>query len=179
MSTAYDTRLGHVGLFVVDLPLMVDFYTHVLGFAVTDVGDGGSPTFLSRSADDHHQVVLVKGRQPGGPDMVQQLSFNIGSLEEVQTVFRRIRDSNATELRTITHGIAWSVYFRDPEGNRLEMFADTDWYITQPFSTPIDLDKPAASLHLEIERMCKSRPDFKPMTQWKAEFADKMRSSGP
>ena len=176
MSAALNTRLGHVGLFVMDIPRMVEFYTKVLGFVVTDVGANGSPTFLSRNADEHHQVVLVKGRAPGGPDMVQQLSFNIGSLDEVRSVFHRIRASDATELRPITHGIAWSLYFRDPEGNRLEMFADTDWYITQPFSLPIDLDKPAARLYEEIETMCKARPDFKPMERWRAELADTMRA---
>jgi catechol 2,3-dioxygenase len=28
-----------------------------------------------------------------------------------------------------THGIAWSVYARDPEGNTLEFFVDSPWFI--------------------------------------------------
>jgi catechol 2,3-dioxygenase len=40
-----------------------------------------------------------------------------------------------------THGNAMSIYFRDPEGNRLEVFMDTPWYCEQPLREPIDLDR--------------------------------------
>jgi catechol-2,3-dioxygenase len=178
MLEASATRLGHVGLFVSDMPRMVDFYRRVLGFVVTDAGATGSPTFLSRSAKDHHQVVLVAGRDSGTRDMVQQLSFNLGSLEAVQQAFHRIADSDATDLRPITHGIAWSIYFRDPEGNRIEMFADTDWYVPQPCAVPIDLGMPASQLRSETEAYCRAQPGFLPLPEWQADFARKMAAAG-
>jgi catechol-2,3-dioxygenase len=166
-------RLGLVGLFVMDMERMIDFYGRVLGFAVTD----RSPniTFLSRSPADHHQVVLVSGRPSGLPDrIVNQVSFNVGSLAEVQRLHRRVRAAEADEIRPICHGNAWSVYFRDPEGNRVEMFTDTDWYVTQPCAVPLDLDRPEAEIRRETEAFCRGQPGFKPIEVWRAEVARKI-----
>ena len=177
MSQESSTQLSHVGLFVKDLPKMVEFYTKKIGFVVTDLGPGGNPTFMSRSPKDHHQLILRPGRPADVEEMVQQVSFKLGSLAEVQKVYPKIRDSEATDIAPVTHGIAWSVYFRDPENNRVEMFADTEWYITQPFRALIDLEKPTDELYSEVEQLCKARPDFKPMAQWRAEFREKMEAA--
>jgi catechol 2,3-dioxygenase len=177
MSEQHGIRLGHVGLYVTDVPKMVDFYTRVLGFVVTDAADNMSLTFLSRNAQDHHQIVLVAGRAPGVQETVQQVSFNVGSIEAVQKVFSRIVDSEAYDLNPVTHGIAFSVYFRDPEGNRLEMFADSDWYTTQPCRIPIDLTRPAADLKREAEEYCRAQKGFKLLKDWQAEFARNMATA--
>ena len=106
MSDDSGMRLGHVGLYVTDVPRMVEFYTGVLGFVVTDADDKLNLTFLSRSAQDHHQVVLVAGRAQGIKETVQQISFNVGSLEAVQRIYKQIADSAAYDLNPVTHGIA-------------------------------------------------------------------------
>ena len=45
---------------------MEDFYTRVLGLSVTDRATirGADVVFLSRNPDEHHQIVLVSGRDP-------------------------------------------------------------------------------------------------------------------
>ena len=48
MDTA--PRLSHVGLYVRDVPKMIDFYTHVLGFVVSDGAEDGRITGLSNLA---------------------------------------------------------------------------------------------------------------------------------
>src|ERR1700759_2570858 len=88
-------RLSHVGLYVSDAPKMIDFYTRVLGFVVSDGAEDGRITFLSRNPSDHHQVVLVRGRQTGEEmPMVQQVSFNVGTLANVQRAFRKVREAH-------------------------------------------------------------------------------------
>src|SRR6201998_1874338 len=112
-------RLSHVGLYVHDVPKMIDFYTSVLGFVVSDGAEDGRITFLSRNPSDHHQVVLVRGRQTEDEiPMVQQVSFNVGTLPQVQKSFRKVRDAGCEGIRPICHGNAWSVYFQDPEATR-------------------------------------------------------------
>src|SRR5207342_3617410 len=77
-------RLSHVGLYVRDVPKMIDFYTKVLGFVVSDGAEDGRITFLSRNPSDHHQVVLVRGpTTETDTPMVQQVSFNIETLANV------------------------------------------------------------------------------------------------
>ena len=92
MSQEVSPRLSHVGIYVTDLPKMKDFYTRVLGFVVSDAASDGRITFLSRNASDHHQVVLVPGRKTElDTPMVQQISFNVGNLSNVQRAFRKVR----------------------------------------------------------------------------------------
>jgi catechol 2,3-dioxygenase-like lactoylglutathione lyase family enzyme len=47
---------GHLGLYVTDVEKMVEFYTRVLGFTVSDRGPirDFELVFLSRNPDEHH-----------------------------------------------------------------------------------------------------------------------------
>jgi len=173
-------RFSHVGLYVTDMARMVDFYSRVLGFAVTDRGKLGAATltFLSRDPRDHHQIVLVEGRPAGLPDrIVNQVSFRVDTLGELQRFYRRIRAEAPRELAPVTHGNAWSVYFRDPEGNRIEVFTDTDWHVTQPVREPIDLERPEDEIRRETEAFCRARPGFRPMAEWRAEIAQRIAAA--
>src|SRR5713226_4017694 len=132
-------RLSHVGLYVTDVPKMIDFYTKTLGFVVSDGAPDGRITFLSRNPSDHHQVVLVRGRATDlETPMVQQVSFNVETLANVQRAYRKVTQAGCQGIRPISHGNAWSVYFQDPEGNQIEMFCDTPWYVPQPCFKPIE-----------------------------------------
>lgn len=174
MAASYALQFSHMGLFVIDIDRMANFYSDVLGFAITDRGGLGETelVFLSRDPRDHHQIVLVAGRPAGLPDkIVNQISFRVFSLAELQHFYRRIRDEKVAELVPICHGNAWSVYFRDPEGNRLEVFVDTDWYITQPIREVIDLDLPEEEIRRRTEAFCRTRPGFQPIAEWQQDIA--------
>src|SRR3954467_8141627 len=120
MPSELAPRLSHVGLYVHNVPQMIDFYTKTLGFVVSDGAEDGRITFLSRNPSDHHQVVLVKGRQTGTDvPMVQQVSFNVGTLANVQRAYRKVKQAACQVIDPRCHGNAWSVYFSDPEGNRI------------------------------------------------------------
>ena len=171
-------RLSHVGLYVHDVPKMIDFYTKVLGFVVSDGAEDGRITFLSRNPSDHHQVVLVRGRATdAATPMVQQVSFNVATLDNVRRAFRKVRDAGCEGIRPICHGNAWSVYFQDPEGNQIEMFCDTPWYVPQPLGLKIDLDKSEDELYRETEAYCRDREGFKPIEEWRAEISQKIAAS--
>ena len=53
--------------------------------------------------------------------MVQQVSFNVGTLANVKRTFRKVREAQCKVIEPRCHGNAWSVYFSDPEGNRVEI----------------------------------------------------------
>ena len=181
-TTAASTslRFSHLGLFVMDMARMADFYTRVLGFAVTDQGKLGETflTFLSRDPADHHQIVLVEGRPEGLPDrIVNQVSFRLDSLAELRRFYRHVRAEAPRELVAVSHGNAWSIYFRDPEGNRIEVFTDSPWHVPQPVREPLDLDRPEEEILRETEAFCRTRPGFKPMEEWRGEIARKIAES--
>ena len=168
-------RLSHVGIYVTDVPKMREFYTKILGFVVSDAADDGRITFMSRNPSDHHQLVLVRGRtSDDSKPMVQQVSFNVGTLASVQRVFHKVREAGCKVIDPRCHGNAWSVYFSDPEGNRIEMFCDTPWYVPQPLGFEIDLTKSEEELYRETEAYCRARPGFMPMEEWRAEISKKI-----
>jgi len=175
-------RFSHIGLFVIDMTRMVDFYSRVLGFAVTDRGKLGEATltFLSRDPGDHHQIVLVDGRPPGLPDrIVNQISFRVATLGELIAFYRRIGAEEPRDLVSISHGNAWSIYFRDPEGSRIEVFADTPWHVPQPVREPIDLTRSEVEILGETEAFCRNRPGFRPMAEWRQEVAARIAAHQP
>jgi catechol 2,3-dioxygenase-like lactoylglutathione lyase family enzyme len=134
------TSLGHVGLHCDDLDKQLDFYTRVLGFKLTDANPERGMYFLStRPAAEHHMLLLMPGGRGDGKAL-QQLSFHTGSVGEVREFYQRLKAEGATIASTITHGNAVSVYFLDPEGNRLEVYWDTGILVHQPFREQVDLD---------------------------------------
>lgn len=168
----YSLTFSHMGYFVSDLERMASFYCDVLGFYQTDRGMLGRRElrFFSRNPHEHHQIVLMTGRAEDQPTTINQISFRVGSLEELRTVYARLVEAKTPELDPATHGNAWSVYFPDPEGNRIEIYTDSEWYVTQPCKVPVDLSRPAEELRAENEAMCRKLPGFKPIAEWQAEM---------
>jgi catechol 2,3-dioxygenase len=166
---------SHMGFYVRDLERMARFYKEVMCFTETDRGDLGTVqlVFLSRDPREHHQLVLASGRpaEPGF-SVINQMSFRVPDLATLRLVRDRVAaDPGVTELLCATHGNAVSIYFRDPEGNRLEVFLDTPWYCEQPLREPIDLDQPDAAILARAEAIARSRPRFQSRAQWQAGMA--------
>ena len=171
---------SHVGIWVTDLETMRRFYTDVLGFVETDRGPIGDTelVFLSQSTSDHHQLVLAKGRPHDiGFTTVNQISYKLDSLETLKAMYATIVRKPVKDLVQISHGNAWSIYFKDPEGNRIELFVDTPWYTPQPCREPLDLTKPIEQIMKETEAYCRSRPGFATHAAWQRELRDKIAAS--
>jgi catechol-2,3-dioxygenase len=172
---------SHFGIHVTDIARMEAFYTRVLGFLVTDRGTlPGGPTlvFLSRDPDQHHQIVLVAGRPPGTDfNVVNQISFKAPTLADLQAMHARLREEGIKEFRIVTHGNAWSVYFADPEGNRIELFVDTPWHTPQPFAEPFDIEAPVETIMARTEAACRNRPGFTSRDEWRMTQVGRMASA--
>ena len=179
MTTAPAVSFSHVGIHVTDLARMEDFYTRVLGLLISDRGplspEGPTLVFLSRDPDEHHQMVLVTGRPPGVEyNVVNQVSFKLPALADLKAMHARVREEGIEQFRIVTHGNAWSVYFADPEGNRVELFVDTPWHTPQPCAEPFDIEAPAAAILAETEALCRSRPGFVSRAQWRRAQVERM-----
>ena len=170
--------LSHFGIHVTDIARMEDFYTRVLGLLVSDRGKlpGGSDlVFLSRDPDEHHQLVLAAGRPPGLEfNVVNQMSYKLAALEDLKVMHARARDEGVKQFRVVTHGNAWSIYFPDPEGNRVELFVDTPWHTPQPFAEPFDIEAPEDAIMAATERICRTRPGFASRAAWRSEQVARM-----
>jgi catechol 2,3-dioxygenase-like lactoylglutathione lyase family enzyme len=172
-------RLGHVVVLVRDLDEMVAFYVDAVGLQVSDVGTGGgrpgTPRIAFLSWDPptlHHQIALLEVRpDPSAPRNVNHIAFEVDTLDELRTVWNRVRDDKragsldpaADRPATGFMGDQWSVRFTDPEGNGLEIYAPTPWdarAAAKPYSTsrmfePFDLDTDDEALIAWGERQLK------------------------
>ena len=177
MPSVPSLAFSHMGIYVTDAARMEDFYTRMLGFTVTDRGQLGSITltFMSRDPREHHQIVLATGR-PQAKDFnpINQISFRMAEFAGLREMHRRLEQEGVKELAPVSHGNALSVYFRDPEGNRLELFVDTPWYVDQPMRIPMDMALPDAELWAWAERAARKLPGFKPVDEWRSEIKGRM-----
>ena len=141
--------LSHVGVFVKDLDTMTQFYCETLGLTESH-RNGDRMVFLTADVEkEDHEVVLVRGRD-GDAKIIQQLSFRVGTIEDVRAFYQTFQQMGVEIQQTVSHGAGASCYFYDPEGNRLEVFADIEVEGGRGDSGPIDLEKSAEELVAQI-----------------------------
>jgi catechol-2,3-dioxygenase len=178
---------AHCGFKVADMDMMVEFYDAVLGYAVTDRGTmpaiGDEPAreyaWLSRDPAEHHQVILVSGRDLAAPTSVNQLSLRIMSLDELRRMERELEaHPGVTEMRKTCHGNSFSIYFGDPEGNIVELAVESVWYVPAPHGAPLYLDWDDDELLGWAEEHCRSTPGFMMRADWKKQAREQLVANG-
>jgi catechol-2,3-dioxygenase len=153
MENARVARLGHVGLHVKDLEQQKAFYRDIMGLTVTDEDAERGLVFMSsRPDEEHHELLLCRGRNVGGEArVVQQISFRCDSLDDVLGFYRRFKQHNVKFDAVLSHGNAIGVYIFDPEGNRIETYWNTGLTAKQPYGEVLDLEQPAEQLLAHIK----------------------------
>lgn len=181
MTATPKPKLAHLGLFTRDIGPMLDFYTGPMGLTITDEGTYGDPpsriVFMSNDPFEHHQFVLVQPGDPAADDdkmVAQQISFVVDSLEDLQALYGRVTDAGQSVDRVITHGNAWSFYFHDLDGNRIECYCHTPWYVPQPHAHPIDLTLPAEEVRAQTEAHCRATEGFMMAEDWRTKISAQM-----
>lgn len=163
-------RWSHAVIYVRDLETMIGFYRDVLGFQVSDRGllDPASPglelAFLSQVGSDHHQLAFVPIRGDGPSTTLDHMAFRVESLADVKAMAAKLQaDGRATAIHPTSHGNAWSVYFKDPEENGVEVFCDSPFHVQQPQAAPWDLSMTEAELRQATEQRFGGEPGFEPI----------------
>jgi catechol-2,3-dioxygenase len=124
-SMARINKVGHVVLNVKDVEASVKFYTEALGMEVMRLRDGNA-AFLSFGAQ-HHDIALFKAPEDAemGNLGLNHIAFQIeGGETELRQLYGLLVQHGATVDHTTDHGMTHSVYFFDPDGNRLEIFCE-------------------------------------------------------
>ncbi len=182
MTATVELKFSHIGIYVHDIDAMAAVYQKLLGFTETDRGvlDGpdGQPlrlVFMSRDPDEHHQIVMVSGRPVDVSfNVINQISLRTPSVESLLAFYKTLSGAPVSDVQPVTHGNALSVYFRDPEGNRIEVYVDTPWYVSQPSRVPAPFDLPADQLLAWAEDHARTLPGFRMRSDWRAEMVQRM-----
>ncbi len=170
--------LSHIIMYVYDFPMMMEFYTREMGFHLSDIGTarGNDICFMTLDPEiDHHQLGLSSGRT-GDPDAgsLNHLAFRLKSLGDLRIRYEALKAADkVSDIDPITHGSWLSVYYRDPENNRMEFFVDTPWYVKQPVVDKLDMSLSDEEMMRLTEETFRDAEVFRPMSDWKAETARK------
>ena len=133
------TRIGHVHLKVADLERAIDFYCEVLGFEVTQ-RFGDQAAFLGAGGYHHHiglntwESLGAPPVPPGHPGLYHTAVLYPDRKALAQALVRAIA-AGVTLDGAADHGVSEAVYFRDPDGNGVEIYRDRD-----PADWPSDAD---------------------------------------
>jgi catechol-2,3-dioxygenase len=121
-------RLGHVLIKVADVERSKAFYRDLLGFEVVEqdpahggvfmsLGEHGHTLDLSPVDDPATAQRLVQNRLG-----VHHFAFQVDSYEDLKEAYFTLKDHGIEEIRAVDHVSQKSIYFYDPDGNRLEIY---------------------------------------------------------
>ena len=119
-------RVGHLVLNVKNLAESTRFYTDILGFEISRQTPTG--TFLT-CGKIHHDLALFQAPEEALPVSSGQLGLNhfavqVEDLDALKEVYFNLKDREVTLDHNTDHGMTSSVYFMDPDGNRVEFFCN-------------------------------------------------------
>ena len=94
-------------------------------------------------------------------------------------MYKRLQTESDREIRTVTHGVCWAMYSTDPEGNNIEFFADTPWYVHQPYLKPMDFNIPEDDLYAQTEALLSTEPGFQPIDDFYGDLKTRVPEKVP
>jgi catechol 2,3-dioxygenase len=155
-------RIGHIVIKVRELERSRKFYTDVLGLTETMVMKEAKMAFFASNARDHHEIAVAEvGADAAGPQVKQvglfHIAFRLRNEGELRAAYEELKAKKVPITWTVDHGITKSVYFRDPDGNQLELYCDnTPEYIAEFLKHP----------HASMERLdfAQDSPGFRTFT---------------
>ena len=125
-SRVAPAKLAHFVLVTRDLPRLRDWYLAVLEGRVAY--EDPVLCFLTYD-DEHHRIAIgalpgVEEREPGLRVGLHHTAFTYRDLGDLLHTYKRLKARGIEPFWTINHGPTTSMYYRDPDGNRVELQID-------------------------------------------------------
>lgn len=122
------TRIGHVHLKVADLDRAIAFYCRVMGFELQQKFGAGA-AFLSAGGYHHHIGLNTwesRGGTPPPPGHtgLYHTAFLYPTRKALAEALKHVIASGVRLDGAADHGVSEALYFRDPDGNGIEIYRD-------------------------------------------------------
>ena len=125
-------KFHHFNLKTTRLQEMIDWYATVVGAEVNFRDDVGA--WLTNDAANHRIALLAFPGFVDDPDKdtrtgLHHSAFEYDSFEDLNASYLRLRDAGITPDICLDHGMTFSYYYKDPDGNYVELQCDVfgDW----------------------------------------------------
>ena len=118
--------LGHIVLKVSDLSVSRSFYHGLLGLPISAESDDWGMIFFTLGS--HHNFAILEVGSDAERNFegvgVEHFAFRLeGGIWGLTEAKLELEDAGVTVM-PIDHHVSYSLYFRDPDGNRLEVYVD-------------------------------------------------------
>jgi catechol 2,3-dioxygenase len=122
------TRIGHVHLKVSDIDRAIGFYRDVMGFDLVQ-RYGTQAAFLSAGGYHHHiglNTWQSRGGQPPAPGTTGlfHVAFLYPDRPALARALNQVIAAGVPIDGAADHGVSEAIYFRDPDGNGIEIYRD-------------------------------------------------------
>lgn len=127
--------LGHIVLKVSNLDASRDFYHKLLGLSISAESEDWKMIFFTLGS--HHDFAIVEVGSEAEKNIksvgVDHFAFKIcGNINDLYNA-KIALESAGVEIEPVNHHVSFSLYFSDPDGNKLEVYVDaTDDWRTNP-----------------------------------------------
>ena len=106
---------------------MIDFYRTLIGAEVTFQDEVGA--WLSNDEANHRIAFLAFPNFVDDPEKetrtgMHHSAFEYGSFEELNATYLRLREADIVPALCLDHGMTFSYYYADPDGNNVELQVD-------------------------------------------------------
>jgi len=136
------TLFAHFVLRTPNKQALVDWYCTVLGAHLVFENDYIS--FITYD-DEHHRVAFVQipglKKAPDDSWGLAHVAYTFADLGQLLSTYRRLKGEGIVPVRTINHGPTVSMYYKDPDGNQVELQVDAfdkagaaSYFDTEPFA---------------------------------------------
>jgi catechol 2,3-dioxygenase len=144
-DTVIHPTFHHVNLKTTRLQEMIDFYRALVGAEVIFQDQVGA--WLSNSNDEaNHRIALlafpnfVDDPEKDTRTGMHHSAFEFASFDELNATYLRLKGAGIVPALCLDHGMTFSYYYADPDGNNVEMQVDnfgsweksTEWMKTSP-----------------------------------------------
>lgn len=156
------SKFAHFVLRTRDLAASVAWYEQVVG--MRKVFGNDFVQFMTYD-DEHHRIALiqtpVRELAPPGAAGLDHVAYTFDTLGELLENYKRLEALGIEPVWAINHGPTTSLYYRDPDGNRVEFQYDNfpteaelkSWLKSEAFAkNPIGVEFDVADLVERYER---------------------------
>jgi len=125
-------KFHHFNLKTTRLQEMIDWYATVVGAEVNFQDDVGA--WLTNDAANHRIALLAFPGFVDDPEKdtrtgLHHSAFEYDGFEQLNAAYLRLREAGIEPAFCLDHGMTFSYYYKDPDGNHVELQVDDfgDW----------------------------------------------------
>jgi catechol 2,3-dioxygenase len=174
-SSIIHPTLHHFGVETRHLERMVDWYAKVVGMVTnystandawgSEAGMSVSVAFVSNDRANHRMAIFSLPELQEDTDKkahvkLQHVAFEYATIDDLLNSYARIKGLGIEPVLTTDHGPTISFYYKDPDGNSVELFVDAfgDWdKSTEYVRTSPDFHKNSIGTFVDPDKLVAAR----------------------